>query len=327
MAFDVSAISQWNNEVADRSQIIMQPLLGGKTFPLLEQYAGITGENVKFPKFETTTPWQTGSGCGFTSSGTTTVSQFTMTTAPITINEAICLNDLESKFTKSWLPKGTSSYTDLDIVNLWVERKLMNLSKQIESALWQAKTTYTNATHLKAFNGLISTIDTAGDAVTATATAAITSANVISIFDEIIFQKLASIPQILQENPVVYCSMEDYLLLVQALKTANLFHYSMNNGEMKNMELVYPGTNIKVIALPGLNSTNSVDSGSLATAVKHRIIATFPSNLAVAYNANNDTEAAKLWFSDDNDQMRLKLRFHLGVGVKYTNLCVTYANS
>ena len=93
------------------------------------------------------------------------------------------------------------------------------------------------------------------------------------------------------------------------------------------MSFTYPGTNVEVVALPGLNSTNAVDTGALPTAVQHRIFATYKENLVVAFNAENDWNDTKIWFSDDNDQLRMKLRFHLGVGVKYANRVVHYKNS
>lgn len=329
MAFDVSAISQWNNEIADRSQIILAPILAAKTMQTgIQKVSGITGENVKLPIFETSTPWQAGANCGFTTSGTTTLTQFTITTSPVTINEGICLNDLETKFAKQWLPAG-SKHESMDILNMWIERKQAQLAKQIESALWQAKTTYTNATWLKQFNGFISVLDTAGTAVTATSQSSITASNVISIFDEIVFQKLLTIPEVLQNNPVVYCSMEDYFLLLQAFKNANYFQIVQPKvgSDVMSLSFMYPGTNVEVIAVPGLNSTNAVDTGSLPTAVKHRIVATYKENLVVGFNAENDWSDSKVWFSDDNDQLRMKLRFHLGVNVIYPARVVTYSNT
>lgn len=328
MALDVAAITQWNNELSDRSSIIMAPILAAKTIDLLpNKFSGITGENVKLPIFETTTPWQAGANCGFTTSGTTTLTQYTITTNPITINESICLNDLETKFAKTWLPAG-SKHESMDILNLWVERKQAQLSKQIESAVWQSKTSTTNATHLKQFNGWISAIDTAGTAVAATQQASITAGNIISIFDDIIFVKLLSIPEVLQNSPVVFCSMEDYFLLLQAFKNQNYFQIMQPavGKDLASLSFVYPGTNVEVIAVPGLNSTNAVDTGTLPTAVQHRIIATYKENMTVAFNVENDWSDTKVWFSDDNDQLRMKLRFHLGVNFIYPARVVQYKN-
>ena len=329
MSFDKSAISTWNNEIADRSQLILAPLLAAKTMGVgLRKMQGITGENVKLPIFETTTPWQAGANCGFNTSGTTTITQFTITTAPVTINESICLNDLETIFAKQWLSAG-SKHESFDLVNTWVERKQAQLSKQIEQALWQSKQTYTNATQLKMFNGFIANIDTAGTATTATTQASITAANVISIFDEIVFQKLLTIPEVLQNSPVVFCSMEDYFLLLQAMKNANYYQIPLTAAgiTVDALSFTYPGTNVEVIAVPGLNSTNSVDAGSLPTAVKHRIIATYKENLVIGFNAENDWNDTKVWFSDDNDQLRMKLRFFLGVSCIYPARVVTYQNT
>jgi hypothetical protein len=325
MAFTITA-STWNDEHSDKSEILMTPILAPKTMKYLNKYANITGYNVQLPTFETTTPWQAGTGCGFTTSGTTTIAQKTITTVPMTINESICLNDLETYFTTAWLDKG-SKHESFDIVDLWVKRKQAQVANQLESAIWQAKTTTTNATHLKQFNGLISLIDTAGTAIAATQQASISPSTVRGIFEEIIFQKLLTIPQILQNTPVVYCGMDTYMILMQKLMVDNLYHYNpVTNVAGADYEFTYPGTNVQVIALPGLNASNAVDTGVLPTAVKNRIFATYKENFNAGFNAENDVNAAKVWFSDDADLLRLKMRFHFGVSVNYINHVVQYTN-
>lgn len=329
MAFDVSAISQWNNEKTDKASIILAPLFAAKTTDYLEKYEGITGENVKLPKLESTTPWQTGSACGNTTSGSTTLTQFTMTSAPITVMESLCLNDLETKAYKAWLPKGTSNYTELDIIDAIVARKQAQIAKQVEQSLWQSKTTYTNATNLKHFNGLISVIDTAGDAVAATQQASISASTVRTIVEEIVFDKFASIPEIFStgEEPCVFMGVDNYMILVKKLLTDNLFHVAVTEKMYTDMSFIYPGTNVRVVALNGLNANNPVDTGALPTAVKNRIFGTYTNNMAMAFNAANDVSAAKVWYSEDDDKLNIRFRFHLGVGVKYTNRVVQYTNS
>lgn len=325
MAFTISA-SQWNDEVGDLSKIILKPILGARTMDFVDKYSGLTGENLKLPVFETTTPWQAGASCGYSTSGTTTISQFTITTSPITINESICLNDLETYFTKAWLPNG-SKYESAAIVSTWVDRKIAQTTKFVEQALWQGKTTYTNDTHLKQINGFISVLDTAGTAVAATQQASITTSTVRGIFEDILFSKLYTIPEVLNEKPIVFCGQDTFAILQLKLMQDNLYHYAAPGSDLDNLSMTYPGTNAKIVGVPGLNASNGVEVGALPTAVKNRIFATYQSNLCVGFNAENDSKDCKVWFSPDTDLLKLKMRFHLGVAIKYPSLVVQYTNS
>src|SRR3990167_1107786 len=330
MAFDVGCISQWNNEIADRSKLILKPILGARSMDFMEKYSGITGENVKLPIFETTAPFQAGASCGFTTSGTTTLTQFTMTTSPIIVQEQICLQDLETKFAKAWLPPGTSQWDTFTLVDEWVNRKLAQVSKSIEQLIWQGNTAYTNSTVLKQVNGLIKKIDDASDEIVVTATADITTSNVRTIFEEAIFNAttgLANIPDIFQEEILILCGMDTFMILQNKMLTDNLYHFPPMGADVDKWELTYPGTNFKVRAVPGLNANNPVDTGSLPAAVKDRIVATYKGNLAVGFNAENDVKDFEVWYSQDDRVLRMSARFHIGVGVKFTDKVVTYANS
>src|SRR3990167_7751701 len=179
MAFDVSGISTWNDERSDKNLLLQTALLTPKSMKYFRKIGGITGENVKIPVFETTAPWQAGAGCNYTTSGTTTITQKTITTVPVTIQETICPNTLQDLFTKqTWIPGNTSTPETGDVIQWWVERKLAQMAIQLERALWQGNTGTTNATYLKHFNGFIQKIDAASDEVIVTAQASITTSTV-----------------------------------------------------------------------------------------------------------------------------------------------------
>lgn len=328
MAFDVSGISTWNNELADRASLLMTPILGARTMGLVKNIGGITGENQKLPVFETTTPWQATAGCSYTTSGTTTVTQKTITTTRIQIQETICPNDLLNLFTKqAWVPGQATPETG-EVLSWWIQRKMAKVKNQIENALWQSKTTYTNATHLKAFNGFIAQIDTAADAVAATQQASISTSTVRGIFEDIIYTKLpTNLPQIMDMDPVVYVSYEDFMILQLKLMQDNLYHFVPTSAEFKSYEMTYPGTNVRVIGVPGLNSGNGVDTGALPTAVKHRIFCTYKDNLIGAYNTTNEMADFDVWYSKDDRNIKCHMAFYIGVLPVFTNHIIQYTNS
>lgn len=327
MGFDVSGISVWTNEIADRSEWILKPILGADTLQKLtgiHKLQGIKGYTEKLPVFETTTPWQSGASCAFTTSGSTAITQKSFTTTPVQINESICLNDLEAYFAHQFVSKKGMDET-FGLLDMWTNRKLAQFALQLESALWQSKTTYTNATHLKRFNGFISTIDTAGDAIAATQQASITTSTVRGIIEEIAFTKIPA--RIRNLVPVILCGQDTFNTYRLKLMQDNLYSYNPTNDNMDSYQMNVFGTNVKLIGLAGLNNDNAVDTGSLPTAVKNRIFATYQDNLVVGWNAANDINDFDVWYSKDDRLLKFMMRFHIGVGVKYTDLVVQYTNS
>lgn len=327
MAFSLGGISAWTDELADRSAWIMKPILGSDTLQKLTgitKLKGIKGFTEKIPDFETTTPWQSGASCAFTTSGSTTITQKSFTTTPVQINESICLLDLETYFAHQFVSKNGMDES-FGLVDMWVNRKLAQVALQLESALWASKTTYTNATHLKRFNGWIATLDTAGDAIAATQQASITTSTVRGIIEEIAYNKIPS--RIRSLNPVIVCGQDTFNIYRQKLMTDGLYHFDPTNTDMSGYTMNVFGTNVKLIGLVGLNNDNAVDTGVLPTAVKNRIFATFQENLVVGYNAENDDKSFDVWYSKDDRLLKFMMRFHIGVGFKYTDLVVQYTNS
>lgn len=335
MAFDVSALSAWSEEKgANPSDWILKPILGATSMKYLpNKIYGIQGNNQLLPKLESTVQAQSGYSCGFTSSGTTTISQHTVTTVPFTVQEQICLRDLHQYFTVQTIP-GKDYPDSFSMLDTWINRKLAQHSKKIGQALWQGKTTYTNDTYLKLQNGFIADVDGAADEIIVTgggAGTAITTSNVRTIFEEALFNNstgIFKVPQILNQA-VAFCGQDTFATLRLKLMQDNLYHVAIGNASSPdnsyNMyEMYYPGSNIKVVGIPELNSNNSVDTGSLPAAVKNRIIIADPMNLVVAMNSTGSGSEFRVWYSQDDDVVKFSLRGFIGTSVLFSDQVVTY---
>lgn len=321
MAFSLSALTAYVEE--NKADLIMKPITGSKIFDLIDVRQGIKS-GMKIPILESTAPAQSGAACGFTSSGTTTVSQTTLNTSYIKVQEALCLQDLEAYFTQKYLPSGSKDETTLleaEIIN----RKLANIATKVGQMIMQGATTYTNDSYLKQLNGFISQIDTAGNAVAATQTAALTTANIRTVVEEIIFQKL---PLAISEtgDEVVFLGVDNYRILLQKLMQDGAFFYQPNAVNFTSNEITYPGTNVRVIGLNEMNSGNAVDTGSLPTAVKNRILAGSLKNFVAGFDVRADLSDFDVWFSKDNQQLRFNCRFNIGCVNHFTDQLVQYKN-
>jgi hypothetical protein len=284
MAFSLGTMTAYIEE--NKADLITKAILGAKTLGLgVDIRTGIKS-SAKIPVLESTVPFQS-LACSFTSSGTTTINQIEIATVGIQFSEQFCLNDLNVYFTQKYLPAG-SNVDSMSIAQNIIDRKIAQVARNVEQMIWQGKTTYTNSTVLKQMNGWLATID-AGSPVTATAST-LNSTNVLTIFDDIYSKVPAA--AIANEPIVAFCGYDTFRILAAKITSTYGIYGSQYNtdGVWNNWELMYPGTNMKVIAVSGLNNDNPVDTGSLPTAARNRVIATYASNLVYGTDLQSDTD-------------------------------------
>ena len=92
----------------------------------------------------------------------------------------------------------------------------------------------------------------------------------------------------------------------------NLFNYTRDAD--KDQSFVIPGTNVKLTAVNGLNGLGDLYAMRL-------------SNIALAFDLEAEEENFKIWYSQDNNEVRFRVAFKLGVNVAYTNECVKFVST
>jgi len=315
MAFDVSALSNYTNE--NNFPLITKSLFEAKTMKLMTPMTGIkSAETVNI--METDSVFQAGGTCGFLSSGTTSFSQRALTVGKIKINESLCPKTLEAYYLQLQLPTG-SRYENLPFEEVYSNEKAGKIAQQLEISVWQGDTTLADA-NLKRFDGLLKIIDASGLAISAdntNNTEAITSANVIAKFDRL----YESIPtQLLNKNDfVIFCGLDIFRTYTVALKNQNLFHYD-GVAAASDMEIIMPGTNIKVIGVNGLNSSfdNANNTGL------NRIIGLRTSNMYFGTDLMNEEDRFEIFFAKEADEIRFVAEFKAGTQVAFPQEIVQY---
>ena len=129
--------------------------------------------------------------------------------------------------------------------------------------------------------------------------AAITVSNVEAIFDAV--YKSISVEVLDKDDAVITCGTDVFRLFTLALKAANLYHYGV---EAVNFEIVLPGTNIKIIAVNGLNGTS-------------RVIAARRSNLYYGLDLVGEEERFEIFYAKEADEVRFMCAFKAGVQVAF----------
>jgi hypothetical protein len=257
--------------------------------------------------------FQDGSSCGFNASGTTTFTQRTVTVGKIKVNEALCPKDLERTYLQKALPAG-SSYDSIVFSEQYSTRKAEKISAQLEKSIWQGDTTSADG-NLNKFDGLIKLVTAASSAVVdantstyfgSTATA-ITSANVVAVFDAV--YKAIPAEVVAKDDVKIFCGMDVFRTYTIALKNANMFNYAFDGKADSSFTL--PGTTIEVVAVQGLNGTSKIYASRL-------------SNLFIGTDLLNEEERFEIFYAKEADQVRFVSEFKMGVNFAFPGEIVKF---
>jgi len=318
MALSFSGISAYTKQQI--APLLTEAVFSAKTQELIKS-GGIllpkTKSAVAVPKLATNANFQA-DACGWNASGTTTLSQATVTVGKIKIEEAICPKDFEAYFSQEALRAG-STYEDFGWTEFqakFAEQKNRVIAKQLEVAIWQGDTD-SAVENLKRFNGLIKLID-AGSPVDANVSgyvsgapiSTLTSTNIVSALQGV--YKAIPVEIVDAEDLHIFVGFDAYRLAVLAYQALNLYNYQVD-GSADRM-FVIPGTNAKLVAVNGLNGTGD-------------IYATTLSNIAMAFDLEAEEDNYTIWYSKDNNEVRYRVAFKLGVNVAYTQFCVKFKST
>lgn len=292
MGFSVNSLPNYVEQ--NRSKLISASVLAPKSAALFTPLPNVKGPTT-LNLMSLGVVFANGNACNFTAAGDDVLSQRTLVPGIIKVNKSWCEEVLRAKYTVHEVETGAGkevlSFEEKIITDL-----IAKIGAENEKALWQGDKT--NGTgNLAFYDGLATIINAdvtnsvipAGNVITAAST-------------DTAYQRVRDvyglIPDEALANAVICLSYADFRELIGDIVNANLYHYERNIDE--RMEIVLPGTNTRVIGIPGL-------------AGRHRIYAFEPEQVAYGFDAPDDINTFKLWFSDDNDEFRFKLKFAAGV--------------
>ena len=242
---------------------------------------------------------QDGKGCGFTASGSATLTQRTITTAVIKVNMDVCPDSLLGKYAEYLVRIGANS-NELPFEQYIVDGVTTEINKKIEKLIWQGDTTQASNTDLKWLNGILKQLASDSDKV------AVSIAANTAIYDAIKAVYMAIPEETLERGAEIYVSPANYRDFLMAMVEKKYFNYSGPQDSAPE-EFVFPGTDVKVVKTPGLAGVND------------RIVASFPENFVYGCDAEGDLEDVKIWFSDDDDLFKLKVKWNSGIAYRFPN--------
>ena len=305
MALDVSALSDFNNEVA--GELIVKSVYGGSTMEYITVKEGVKYQE-PINLMEVDLQLQGGT-CVSTPSGSLTFTQRDITVCPRTSFDGICLKDMDKKYLGiADLEPGSYNET-FALVSNYSELLVNNFQKKNDQFLWQGDQAGCDAAY-----GLETIISgsTAGVVVpVGSGSLAITTTNALDVMDDMI----ANLSTDVTDRPdlTFFMGVDDFRKYIVALRTANNFYFDPSSIENRGglLEMMYPfNPNIKVVGTVGLNGSSRVVLG--------------PAKQIVAgTDLMSDFSEFQLWYDINSDQLKHRISTKLGVNIAYPEFWVS----
>lgn len=297
-SYDVDAISGYTDQ--EGGLLLTESMVGATTPQYSNIRTGIKGTQ-QINLLSSTIAVQDGA-CGWNQSGTTAYTKVDLATDSKKVNEAFCPKDLYTTY-QSKLLKAGHTETEVPFEKMIGDLKVKEVQEYIENKLWLADSAGDDG-----FDGLDKLIATgqtgvanaAGTAFSATAAYG-ADGNPITEVDKLI--NALDDDGMSRDDLVVYMSYANFRLYVQALTKANFFQNYVKDANITGkMVATHPNSNVTVVPTKGLNG-----KGKVVIAPEEFVI--------IGFDLESDSESFDMWYSQDNDEIRLRINFNYGVTI------------
>lgn len=279
-----------------RLPLIKEAVLGAKSASMFNLQTDIKTDAV-INLLSTDVQFGDGLACGWDEQGTQTLSQRTIKTGNFKVNMSYC-DKAMLKYWTQYEVRVAAGQKTLPFEEEFVNAVVADVKAKVEKAIWQGDITSDNA-NLKIFDGLLKIAKADGNINKVTVDVAAGAYNAIKAV-------YMAIPEKVLDGAVIFVGADVYRKFTNELMEKNLFHY---DGQGVDEEIYFPGTNVKVVAVNGLNGTDY-------------IFAARPQDLFFGCDMVNDEEKFEFWYSQDNREFRLAIEANAGVQYAFSDQIV-----
>lgn len=272
--------------VQDNRDILIKnfALAGGETRRRISVQTGIKKD--EYINFLNLTPtFQSGVGCGFNAAGDAALTQRVIETARFKVNMEFCPDTLVGKYAEYQVSINASENASLPFEAFIMEGLTNEIVKKIETTIWQG----VKGTDL--IDGFLTIAGAESDVVDVVLGGTSAYEDILKVYN-------AMTENTLEQGGEIYVSPAKFRAFLQEMVAKNYYHYNPGNDEPG--EFLLPGSNVKVVRTPGL-------------AGKTNIVGTFPKNMYYGCDLENAAEDIKVWFSDDDDVIKVSAKWNMGV--------------
>ena len=272
--------------VQDNKDLLIKnfALVGGETRKRISVQTGIKkDEHINY--LNLTPTFQSGVGCGFTAQGEATLTQRLIETARFKVNMEFCTDTLIGKYAEYQVSINASENESLPFEAYIMEALTNEIVKKIETTIWGG----VKGSDL--IDGFLTLAKADSDVVDVVIEGTSAYADILKVYN-------AMSEYTLEQGGEIYVSPAKFRAFMQEMVEKNYFHYNPGNAEPG--EFLLPGSNVKVVRTPGL-------------AGKTEVVGTFAKNMYYGCDLENAAEDIKVWYSDDDDLIKVAAKWNMGV--------------
>ena len=272
--------------VQDNKDLLIKnfALVGGETRKRISVQTGIKkDEHINY--LNLTPTFQSGVGCGFTAQGEASLTQRLIETARFKVNMEFCPDTLIGKYAEYQVSINASENESLPFEAYIMEALTNEIVKKIETTIWGG----VKGSDL--IDGFLTLAKADSDVVDVVIEGTSAYADILKVYN-------AMSEYTLEQGGEIYVSPAKFRAFMQEMVEKNYFHYNPGNAEPG--EFLLPGSNVKVVRTPGL-------------AGKTEIVGTFAKNMYYGCDLENAAEDIKVWYSDDDDLIKVAAKWNMGV--------------
>ena len=294
MAFDISTINTYVDE--NSFELISKAVLETPLADYFNVRVGLKAGSNKIPIMNGDFFVQDGGSCGYTTSGDTTITQVDLNLKAAKVNQSYCPETLRTTFLSQSLAAGQFAGNEsIPVEQLMAEYFVKKLNNFNENFLVNGDGSYSGLTQIIT-EGNGATKYTGDTATWVLSGAVATAQNMYANLSD---------TAAMMDDLILICSPQQYRLLQLAITQENYYHIAPGG------DIFVPGTNVRVVASLGCTNAQKF-LGSTST-------------LFLGTDLSSDYEQFKLFYSEDNDEMRSIMKWAIGVAVSQPELWVYMA--
>ena len=308
MALDVSALNDFNNEVA--GELVVKAVYGGSTM----EYVTIQ-EGVKYQEpinLMDVDLYIQNANCSTDFSGSLAFTQRNITVCPRTSQDGICLKDMDKKYLGiSALEPGSYNET-FALAGAYSDLLVNQFQKANDQFLWQqisgSASTFGGTCESDGLLRILSS-GSVGSAITDAAQIVGTTTASLDNLDTMIAALPTDVAD--RDDLTFFMSVGKFREFVSSVRTSNSYYFDPSSISNRGgiLEMVYPFQNVKVVGTVGINT--------------NRIVLGPARQIVAGTDLMSDFSQFQLWYDINTDQLRHRISTKLGVNVAYPEFWVS----
>ena len=308
MALDLTGLTAYIDE--QNFPMVTKSLIGGRTASMLTPQIGVKGKT-KINLLDVDVVMQDGSGCAWNANGDVDLTQREIDAKLVKINLEFCPKELNAYYWRTQMPSGTHQEAlpfEEQFANYLVEK----VQDEIEKVIWGGNFA-SGSGNLGMFDGLLIPTASFTDCNAATGsfptplTTGLSISNILEAIERIYVETPSA--AVAKGDFKIFLGTDKFRTLAAALMNGN--GLSSAGGQLNNytsdfdpLRLIFPGTNIEVVGVGGLEGFNAAYGMSM-------------SNAFLGVDLDADSSKIESWYSQDDRKYRVAIEFTMGTQFAY----------